>query len=71
MVNGWLRTGDLAERDEREAGGRDDDVGIEVLARLELDAGLGERLDVVGHDRSAALLDGLEPQMRPAVNPDE
>src|SRR3546814_10749919 len=43
-----------------EAGGGDDDVGVEMLARLELDAALVETLDMVGDDRRLARLHRFE-----------
>ncbi len=51
---------DLAERHHLQAGRRDDDVGLEVVARLQLDPGLGERDDPIGDDRHGACLDRLE-----------
>ena len=38
----------------------DDDVGRELLARAQLDAGLGEAVDGVGHHVGAAFADGAE-----------
>ena len=43
-----------------EAGRGDDDVGIELRAGLEQDAGLGEPLDLVGDDGRLARADALE-----------
>ena len=43
-----------------EAGRGDDDVGLELGARLQPDAVLGERLDLVGDDRGAPAADRLE-----------
>src|SRR5438067_1377431 len=52
--------GDVAERAEVEAGRGDDDVGLEAVAALQLDAGLGEALDLVGDDRGLAGMDRLQ-----------
>src|SRR5204863_469456 len=40
------REGDVAERAEVKPGGGDNDVGLEALAALQLNAALGEALDV-------------------------
>ena len=43
-----------------EAGGGDDDVGLELLAGADPDAGLGELVDGVGDDRRLPLAEGRE-----------
>ena len=54
--------GDVAEGRQVEAGGGDDDVGLDLLARADPDPLLGERLDRVGDDRGLPL-----PQRREQV----
>ena len=51
---------DVAQHVEIEAGGGDDDVGLELLAGLQANAGLGEALDLVGDHRGLAGPDALE-----------
>lgn len=43
-----------------ESGGRDDDVGLDFLARLEKDARFGEGLDLVGHHGRLARTEAFE-----------
>src|SRR3546814_7986803 len=50
----------LAGDRELEAGRGDDDVGVEMLAGLQLDAALVETLDMIGDDRRLARLHRLE-----------
>jgi len=45
---------DVAEHVEVEAGGSDDDVGVELLAGFGADAGFVERFDFVGDDGGLA-----------------
>ena len=54
------REGDVAQRIEMEARGRDDDVRLELLARLQANARSGEAVDLVGHHRGLARADALE-----------
>ena len=49
-----------AERQHLQPGRGDHDVGLELAARREPDAGLGERLDRVGDDLRAAVGERLE-----------
>ena len=42
---------DVAQHVQIEARGSDDDIGLKVFARLQMDSGLGEALDFVGDDR--------------------
>ena len=51
---------DAAEDLELQAGGGDDDIGLQLLAGFEPDATLGESVDLVGDDRGLAGADGLE-----------
>ena len=51
---------DVAQHVEIEAGGGDDDVGLEVLAGLQADSGFGEPFDLVGDHRGATGTDALE-----------
>ena len=48
---------DPAERLQLQAGGGDDDVRLQLLARCQPDARFRERLDAVGHDRRLPLPD--------------
>ena len=48
------RESDVTEDIEVEPGCRDDDVRLELNARLQEDALLGERVDLVGDDRCLA-----------------
>ena len=50
---------DIAEHRHVEAGRGDNDVGLELAARFQQDAGLGERLDAIGHHRGLAGADFL------------
>ncbi len=52
--------GDFARDRELEAGGGNDHVGVEMLARFELDAGLVEAFDMIGDDRGLARLHRFE-----------
>ena len=49
-----------AERQQVQAGGGDDEVGLELVARPQPQPLLGERLDLVGDDRRSALRQRLE-----------
>ena len=51
---------DVAQHIQIEAGGGDDDVGLELLAGLQANAVLGEALDLVGDHRGLAGTDALE-----------
>ena len=51
---------DVAHDVQVEAGGRDDDVGLQFLARFEQDAFFGEAVDLVGDHRGLARADALE-----------
>jgi len=51
---------DVAEHAEVEAGGADDNVGVEHLARLQPDAAFGEGFDLVRDHRGLAFADALE-----------
>jgi len=50
--------GGPAQRLQLQAGRGDDDVGVEVFAGFERDAGGVEVVDVVGDDCGAAVVDG-------------
>ena len=51
---------DVAQDVQVEAGGGDDDVGLELLAGLQQDARFGEAVDLVGDHRGLAGRDALE-----------
>ena len=51
---------DVAIRVQIEAGRRNNDVGLQHLAGLQQNAGLGKAVDLVGHDRGLAGLDPLK-----------
>src|SRR5215470_6629089 len=48
-----------AQREHAQARCRDDNVGLKFLARLQPNALLGKRLDLIGHDRSLPRTDRL------------
>ena len=61
-----------AERLQLQAGGGDDDVGIDALTRTQHDAGPVEMVDVVGHHIRTTIADGrvqivVENQAQPLV----
>ena len=63
---------DTAERLQLQAGGGDDDVGVDALTGPQHDAGRVDVVDVVGHDLRAAVADRrvevvVEDQAQPLV----
>ena len=54
------REGDIAKRQQVEAGRGDDDIGIEMIAGCQSDACFGEILDVIGDDGGLAGRDAFE-----------